>query len=142
MKQFIVFGLLILLAGCSLKRYERKFAKTVVDTVTVRQQVVFNVPKDSAILRIVTDTTHIIREVRQGRATVRIIREPTFTTVFATCDSLRIAKEAIAKIPQKVVQFGVPKFYQYGFYVLLVILGILTAAIWLSRIFTVKIQRK
>lgn len=142
MKPLIVFGLLILLAGCSLKRYERKFAKTVMDTVTVRQQVVFNVPKDSAVLRIVTDTTHFIKEVRQGRATVRIVREPTYTTVFATCDSMRIVKEAIAKIPQKVVYFGVPKFYKFGFYALLLVLGLLATAIWLSRIFTIQIQRK
>lgn len=144
MKNLLIFITIVFLTsgGCSLRRYERRHARTATDTVTVRQTVVFNVPKDSAVLRVVTDTTRIIKEVRQGRATVRIVREPTYTTIYATCDSMRIAKEAIAKIPQRVVSFGVPKSYKIGFYTLLILLIALIAGIYLSRFFTINIARK
>lgn len=143
MKSILLFFLLliiILLAfGCSQRRLLRKLST---DTVTVRQLVTVTVPKDSAILRLITDTTTVVREVRQGRATVRIVREPHFTTVYANCDSVKIIKEAVAKVPRNNIIVGVNKWYKRGFFSLLILLGILCMGIWLSRFFTVNIVRK
>lgn len=142
MKYLIVFSLCLLASCTTLKRCERKFSTILTDTVIVKKQIVVNVPKDSAVLRIKTDTTTIYKEIHQGRATVRIIREPTFTTVYATCDSLRIVKEAIAKIPQKVIKMGVSHFYKYAFFIVLAALALLCAALYLSRIWTIQITKK
>lgn len=136
---FLLLTLILLAFGCSNRRLLRKLAT---DTVTVRQMVTVTVPKDSAVLRLVTDTTTVVREVRQGRATVRIVREPTYTTVYANCDSVQITKEAIAKVPRNNIMVGVNKWYKRGFYFLLIVLGVLCMGIWLSRYFTVNIARK
>lgn len=143
MKNLVFILAPLLFTSCAtFKRCERKFGNTVTDTVTVVTPVTVHVPKDSAVLRVVTDTATLIREVRQGRATVRIIREPTYTTVYAKCDSVAITKNAIAKIPQKIVKVGVSRFYRYGFFALLILLGVLGIAFWLSRLFTVQITKK
>lgn len=131
--------ILLLLSSCSRSRLLRKLAT---DTVTVRQMVTVTVPRDSAVLRLVTDTTTVIREIRQGRATVRIVREPHFTTVYATCDSVRISKEAIAKVPRNTIIVGVNRWYKTGFWVAFLLFGILSAAIWLSRTWAINVTRK
>lgn len=129
----------LLLSSCSQRRLLRKLQT---DTVTVRQMVTVTVPKDSAVLRIVTDTTTVIKEIRQGRATVRIVREPTYTTVYATCDSVKITKEAIAKVPRNTIIVGVSRWYKTGFWIVLLLFGLLSTALWLSRLWTIQITRK
>lgn len=143
MKKTLILCLLASIASCTtLKKCERKFAKTITDTVTIKKQIVVTIPKDSSVLRIITDTTTLIREVRQGRATVRIVREPTYTTVYASCDSARIVKEATLRMPKNTIQIGVNKNWKYAFFVALGLLLLLITALWLNRIFTFKIERK
>lgn len=143
MKSVLLFFLLLIIVllafGCSNRRLLRKLAT---DTVTVRQKVTFTVPKDSAVLRIITDTTTVVREIRQGRATVRIVREPTYTTVYANCDSVKITKEAIAKVPRNTIIAGVHRWYKIGFWIVLLLFGILSTAIWLSRTWAINVTRK
>ena len=143
MKSILLFFLLLVLVllafGCSNRRLLHKLTT---DTVTVRQVLTVTVPRDSAVLRLITDTTTVVREIRQGRATVRIVRQPHFTTVYANCDSLKITKEAIAKLPHNTILVGVNKWYKTGFWIVLLLFGILSTAIWLSRLWTIRITRK
>ena len=143
MKKLTAFALLATLAGCTtLKKCEKKFSRVLTDTVTVKKEVVVTIPRDSAIIRITTDTTRIVRQITQGRATVRIVREPHFTTVYASCDSARIVKEAILKVPKNTIIMGVNTFWKWGFWFVLFLLLVGIGTFWLSRLFTVQITKK
>lgn len=131
------------LQSCAtFKRCTDKFGNTVTDTITVQKTVSVTVPKDSAILRVVTDTTRIVEVSKQGRATVYLERTPQLTTVRAICDTLTITKTIAVKMPQTTTIMGVSPFYRKAFWVLLVLFLALCGAIYLSRLFTVQIIRK
>jgi hypothetical protein len=98
-------------------RARRRYATIHADTVTVTKQVTLMIPKDSAVLRIITDTTHVVSEARQGRATVRIVREPRYTTVYAQCDSAAIVRNVEAKFAQQQNHWGVSRWYKRAFWV-------------------------
>ena len=144
MRRLTYFAFLALgLNSCvTLKRCERKFSQTLTDTVRVEKQVTLSIPKDSAIVRIITDTSTVIREIRQGRATVRIVREPTYTTVYAKCDSATIAQKILLKAPKNNIIMGVSKWYRLGFWISLGLLVVFTLAFFISRLFTITIQKK
>lgn len=85
------------MAGCATfekarRRYATDMADTTFTTITTM------IPRDSVRLVIKTDTTRIIERMRQGRATVTIIREPTYTTIKADCDSLTKSHRVGTKI--------------------------------------------
>lgn len=86
---------------------KRKYAKDVIDTTYTT--ITTTIPRDSVRLVVRTDTTHIIERVRQGRATVTIIREPKNTTVIANCDSVTKPQKVMVKTVRQV--WGVdPRF--------------------------------
>lgn len=145
--------LLFLLSGCmTFQKAQRRYATTEVDTVY--HTVTTVVPRDSAVLRLVTDTTTVIREIRQGRAQIIYERNPRTTTIKANCDSVFIEKKVPVYITKQV--WGVdPKWkeqaedaerwatrWRTAFFVLLGLLAATVAAIWFLRTFTVSINRK
>lgn len=122
LKQSVAALLLLCLASCVTERKcLQKFGNVLTDTVTVHQTVKLTVPRDSAVLRITTDTTVVVKEVHQGRATVRIVREPHYTYVTAECDSAQLAKDILIKYPRNTIKMGVATWYKYGFWVLVVL---------------------
>lgn len=125
----------------TFNRAKQRYATTHVDTVLVTKQVTLTIPRDSAVLRLTTDTTHAVSQARQGRATVRIVREPHYTTIYAHCDSASITKAVVAKIPQQQVSWGVNKWYKRGFY-LFIGTTIALAIALLTKFFTISINRK
>lgn len=76
-------------------RYMHQSTDTTFSTVTA------SVPAETLRTVFRTDTTHFIREIRQGRATVTIIREPTNTTVIANCDSASTSKRVATQIQKE-----------------------------------------
>lgn len=100
------------LNGC--RPYEvakRKYATDVVDTTFTN--IVTTIPRDSVVKVIHNDTLRVterhVERVKQGRATVTIIREPTNTTVIANCDSVRKEQKVVTKTVRQV--WGVdPRF--------------------------------
>lgn len=105
-------GVILLLGAQSCASlYERaqlRFMKTVPDTTFTR--VTTTIPRDSVVTVVKTDTTHYIERVKQGRATVTIIREPTNTTVIANCDSLSKVQQVPTRIEKQ--EWGVDPAYQ------------------------------
>ncbi len=103
-----LLALVALLSSCTtFEKAFRKYANNKVDTtfVTVSQ----TVPHDSAVLHLVTDTTTVYKEVRQGRARIIYQRDGRTTLVKANCDSVVVEK----KVPQYITRqmWGVdPKF--------------------------------
>lgn len=109
MHRFLLIALVVLLSGCAsfYDRAKGRFQRTYTDTTY--QRIVLTVPKDSAVLRVKTDTTRIIETFRQGRATATIIREPMFTTVIANCDEVKKDTTVVVKTVSE--KWGVdPKF--------------------------------
>ena len=139
LKDSLILSFIIhsLMSCMTYNRALRKFAHVVTDTVEVRKIVTVTVPRDSAVLRLLTDTTHIVREAQQGRATVRIVREPTYTTVYATCDSAKMAQEIVAKMPRQSVYWGVSLWYKRGFWALLVAISVAAAGYFLAKNFQI-----
>lgn len=112
-----VFTLLLgNLSGCmTLKKAERKYATNVVDTTFTTITTV--IPRDSAVTVVKTDTTYLKQIIRQGRATVTIIREPTNTTVIANCDSLSQSKRFPVQTVKQI--WGVSPNYKTATHVLI-----------------------
>ncbi|MGA0556547.1 hypothetical protein ACO2Q8_07850 [Larkinella sp. VNQ87] len=108
----ILILLVLAVTGCTtFNKAFRKFGHMGNDTTLVQIPVTVNIPKDSAMLVLKTDTTRVIREVRQGRATVRIIRDHTNTIVQANCDSIIKTITGKARVVTKKVTWGVdPKY--------------------------------
>jgi hypothetical protein len=106
----LLIGLLFTTSCASL--YSRAKARygttTIADTTYTR--ITLTVPRDSVILKVRTDTTHLIERTRQGRATVTIIREPTYTTIRADCDSARRDTVVATRIITE--RWGVDPAYQ------------------------------
>lgn len=113
---FCAFFMVSLLLSACQNPYEiakRKYATDVVDTTYTN--IITTIPRDSVIKVFKTefksDTVRVIEKVRQGRASVTIIREPTNTTVIANCDSVSKSQKVITKIVKQ--QWGVdPKYKQ------------------------------
>jgi uncharacterized protein YpmS len=104
-------------------RFAHEVADTTFTTITT------TVPSESVVTTFVTDTTHYIEKLRQGRATVTIIREPTNTTIIANCDSLSKSQQVATRIENQ--QWGVDPSNQkwkwiafglIGFFALLLVL--------------------
>lgn len=113
----LVYALLFFeLTGCmSFRKAERRYATSVIDTTyTVVKKVV---PKDSVILRLVTDTSTVIREIRQGRATIIYRRNPRQTSVQANCDSIVVEKKVPVYITKQV--WGVSPNYKTATHLLI-----------------------
>lgn len=133
--------LAIWLQGCmSYERAVKKYGTTVFDTLVNVIQVPVVVPHDSVITTFKTDTTYYIKEEQQGRARVQIIRTPQTTVVRADCDSTTIIKEHIVRVPVQSVQWGVNKWYKYGFWIMVALFAILALSIFLAQKFTFKID--
>ncbi|RIV23625.1 LytTR family transcriptional regulator [Fibrisoma montanum] len=136
--------ILLLLSSCtSFEKAFRKYGRTVNDTTYTTVQL--TVPKDSSILVVKTDTTRIVERVRQGRATVTIIREPTNTTVLAECDTVVVEKRVPGVIRTQL--WGVdPKFekqakrWRTAFLILAGLVIAVLAAVWFLKRFTVGVQ--
>ncbi|KAA9357247.1 hypothetical protein [Larkinella humicola] len=97
MKYVLILCLAVTLPGCLTQKKILRKAETLVDTTYVTQVETVMIPRDSAVVRLTTDTTHVKVIERQGRATVTVIRTPTETTARADCDS--IVKEVRVQIP-------------------------------------------
>jgi hypothetical protein len=121
-RMYVPLTLLLLSSCTTFKAAKRKFMSTVSDTTYTT--VTTTVPRDSAVLRIITDTTTVVHEVRQGRARIIYQRTPQTTLIKADCDSVIVEK----KVPQYITKqvWGVdPKYkdqaayYKTGFFGLL-----------------------
>ena len=95
--------------GCTtFEKAKRKYATNVTDTTFTTVRTV--VPKDSAVLRIVTDTTTVVHEIRQGRARIIFQRDPKTTVIKAECDSVVVEKKVPVYITKQV--WGVDPAYK------------------------------
>ncbi|GAB4042193.1 hypothetical protein [Spirosoma litoris] len=104
-----VVALLMSLDSCtSFEKAKRKYATTLVDTTFTTVRVV--VPSDSAVLRLVTDTTTVTHEIREGRTRIIYQRSPKTTVIKAECDSVVVVKEVPKYITKQV--WGVDPAYQ------------------------------
>jgi hypothetical protein len=147
-----LIALLLTLAATSCTTFQkafRKYGHMANDTTLVEIPVTVTVPRDSVVMVLKTDTTHIIQEMRQGRATVKIIRDHTNTIVQADCDSVIKTVTGKTKVVTRTVNWGVdPKYesqaknWKTGAVALaafnLVVLGLLL----LSRKFTFTVAKK
>jgi hypothetical protein len=88
MKNLMIFASMLSLSGCLTQSKILRKAEKLVDTTYVTKVETVVIPRDSAVLRLRTDTTFVKVIERQGRATVTIIRTPTETTARADCDSI------------------------------------------------------
>lgn len=84
----ILLASMLCLSGCLTQSRILRKAEQLVDTTYVTKVETVVIPRDSAVLRIRTDTTFVKVIERQGRASVTLIRTPTETTVRADCDSI------------------------------------------------------
>lgn len=107
----LLFAMLLALCLSSCMTFEkafRKYGHNRIDTTftTVRTAI----PHDSAVLRVVTDTTTVVREIRQGRARIIYERNPQTTYIRADCDSVIVEK----KVPQYINRqvWGVDPVYK------------------------------
>ncbi|RRB13425.1 hypothetical protein [Larkinella knui] len=109
--------LLLILSGCLTEKRIRRNAHQLTDTTYVTKTVTVTIPKDSAIVRTVTDTTRIFLTERQGRATVTLIRTPTETSAKAVCDT--IIREVRVTVPcPPELQIGVNAWWRVAALVL------------------------
>jgi hypothetical protein len=88
MKYALIFLSMLCLSGCLTQSKILRKAEKLVDTTYVTKVETVVIPRDSAVLRIRTDTTYVKVIERQGRASVTLIRTPTETTARADCDSI------------------------------------------------------
>lgn len=146
MKTVIVLVMCIGVSSCmTFQKAQRRYATNVADTIFTT--VITTVPRDSVRLVVKTDTTRIIERMRQGRATVTIIREPTNTTVLADCDSLTRSQQVATRIITQ--KWGVDPAYKVTSdrwrtvaltLIALALVG--TSLYFLSHKFTVNVSRK
>ncbi|KAB7728123.1 hypothetical protein F5984_20470 [Rudanella paleaurantiibacter] len=153
MKALLYLVIASFLGGCmTFEKARRRYSTTEIDTVY--QTISTVVPRDSAVLRVVTDTTTVVREIRQGRARIIYERNPRTTTIKANCDSVFIEKKVPVVITKQVwgidpkwkeraedAELWVSRWRTAAFVLLGLILSTL-AAIWFLRTFTVSINRK
>lgn len=98
-------------------RYAHQVADTTFQTITT------TIPRDSVVTSFKTDTTHYFETVKQGRATLTIIREPTNTTVIANCDSLTKSQKVPTRIETQ--EWGTdPKYETQTRILLAVVIGL------------------
>ncbi|GAB2571781.1 hypothetical protein [Spirosoma areae] len=126
----VMLTAMLLLQGCmTFQKAQRKFATNVADTTFTTITTV--VPKDSAVLRIVTDTTTVVHEIRQGRAKIIYQRDPKMTIIKAECDSVVIEKRVPVYVTKQV--WGVDPAYKdqanTRLAIIKVLLGIILAGV-------------
>lgn len=108
----MLIGVILLLVGTlsGCMTYEKARLRYSTDKIdTTFQTVTTRIHGDTIYRVFKTDTTRYVEKVKQGRATVTIIREPTNTTIIANCDSISKSQ----KVPLKIVtqKWGVdPRF--------------------------------
>lgn len=117
MKSPIFFALLTVgLAGCAtFNRCKTKFGGTFTDTVRVQQTVRLTLPRDSAVISLVNDTTTVIREVTSHRARVIVQKTRDVIHVRAVCDTVFLEKTVEVKTPT-VQNWGVSPNWKYATY--------------------------
>jgi hypothetical protein len=109
--------LVFCLTGCSsFESAFRKYGQTVTDTTTVTVPVVVTIPRDSAVIifenRTITDTSRVVIEEHNKTSWVRYYRDKDKTRIEGGCDSASIAKQVLAKVPQKQAIWGVDPSYK------------------------------
>lgn len=105
----LTLGMSVLLEGCTtFEKAQRKYSTNVVDTTFSTYKTV--VPRDSAVLRLVTDTNTVIHEIREGRTRIIYQRNPKMTVIKAECDSVVIEKRVPVYIEKQV--WGVDPAYK------------------------------
>ncbi|GAB3958169.1 hypothetical protein GCM10028805_51980 [Spirosoma harenae] len=105
----------LLFSSCTslYDRAKARYAKE--DTDTTYSTVTATVPAETVTHVFRTDTTHYIERVKQGRATVTIVREPTNTTVIAECDSASVSQRIATQIKNQT--WGVDPKYQRRYWI-------------------------
>jgi PBP1b-binding outer membrane lipoprotein LpoB len=117
----IILALLIalLLNSCmSYNKAKTRYARTVVDTLTVTKKVTVTIPKDSVKYQFVTDTVPFYREIQQGRAKIQVQYQDRIVKIKADCDSTTKTETVTLKTPQEINTWGASPIYEKGFFVL------------------------
>lgn len=119
MLKTLLFALLTFgLAGCAtFSRCKTKFGNTFTDTVRVQETVRLTVPRDSAVLSLVNDTTTVVREVVNHRARVIVEKTRDVIHVRAICDTVFMEKIVEIKTPT-VQNWGVSPGWRTASYAL------------------------
>lgn len=130
----LALALLLGLGGCvTYQKCLTKFGQaSVTDTTYIQEMLTMTVPRDSVSTSFKTDTTHYVETVRQGRATLTIIREPVNTTVLAECrDSVLTQIVERPVLVKTTTETGVAPWYKIAFWGVSAGLGLAVVG-WLS----------
>ncbi|MEA5458701.1 hypothetical protein VB796_06620 [Arcicella sp. LKC2W] len=95
-----------------------RYAKTKFDTVVVTKQVTATIQKDSVKYHFVADTIPFYKEIKQGRASIKIEYRDKIVKVKADCDSATKTEYVTLKAPQEINTWGTTPLFERGFFVL------------------------